>query len=175
MRPWAIVALVVGGVLAALALAWAFAAWYTWRRVTTRVDASIPRVAVDPGEYAGRWYEIARYPQWFERGCRNVTADYAPTASGLSVTNSCDRDGRRTTAHGTAYATSEPGVLGVSFFPGLYGSYVVTYRDPQTSVVTNQDQSALWVLSRTPTMDDARRSAVWRWLRDHHFDTQKFE
>lgn len=174
MHPWAIAAAVVGGVLAALALAWAFAAWYTWRRVT-RVDPSIPRVAVDPREYAGRWYEIARYPQWFERGCARATADYAPTASGLSVTNSCERNGERTSATGAAYATSEPGVLGVSFFPGLYGAYVVAYRDPQTSVVTNQDRSALWVLSRTPTITTAHRDQVWRWLRDNQFDTQKFE
>ncbi|MBN2560993.1 MAG: lipocalin family protein [Phycisphaerae bacterium] len=37
---------------------------------------------VNLGRYAGRWYEIARYPNSFEGGCVGVTADYTPLDDG---------------------------------------------------------------------------------------------
>ena len=40
--------------------------------------------------YTGRWYEIARYPHFFERGCTGVTADYSIRDDGrIEVINTC--------------------------------------------------------------------------------------
>src|SRR4051812_44788139 len=45
---------------------------------------------VDLSRYAGRWYEIARIPRWYEHDCANSTADYTPIGEGrLKVVNAC--------------------------------------------------------------------------------------
>ena len=49
---------------------------------------------VDINRYLGRWYEIARYPNWFQESCYAVTADYELTKSGsVKVTNRCREGG----------------------------------------------------------------------------------
>lgn len=57
--------------------------------------------SVDLARYAGRWYEIARFPNSFEEGCAGVTADYTLKDDGtVGVVNtakagSTARPGRR--------------------------------------------------------------------------------
>ena len=50
---------------------------------------------VDLQRYSGRWYEIARYPNWFQRGCAgSAVAEYTPQLDdgSIKVVNSCPRD-----------------------------------------------------------------------------------
>lgn len=172
MEAWQIVLIVIGSLLIFLAFLYLFFSWYSWKRCN-RVNPSVPNVAVDAKEYSGTWYEIAAYPKWFEKGCSHTTAKYTPNKEGLLVENSCMRNGSMTTSRGQAYPTKYPGVFGVSFFPGIYGNYTVTYRDPQTSIVTNPDKSTLWILSRTPNL--AHKDRIMRWLKEHNFDTTKLK
>jgi apolipoprotein D and lipocalin family protein len=167
MLAWWIILLVV---VCALLLLWALIAWWTWRRLRF-VNPTMPRVPIDPHEYQGTWYEIARYPQWFEKGCTHVTATYIPEANRIRVVNRCTRHGKPTESSGWAYPTSHEGVLGVSFFPGIYGNYTVTYRDPTTSIVTDPQRKSLWILSRHKTLTKNKEKQIWQWLRDHDFDT----
>ena len=45
---------------------------------------------VDINKYLGRWYEIARYPNWFQKNCYAVTADYELGEDGaIKVINRC--------------------------------------------------------------------------------------
>ena len=59
---------------------------------------------VDLQRYAGTWYEIARLPQWFQRGCYDSTATYSLNDDGtVKVINRCQREGEQTSeAEGTA-------------------------------------------------------------------------
>lgn len=165
-------AIIIASVSVFLVLVYLFLKWYTWRRAT-RVDPSVPRVAIDMNEYAGKWYEIASYPSWFEAGCKNVTATYKPEQGNIKVMNACYRNGRFEESIGTAYPTGHYGMLAVEFVPGIYGNYTVTYRDHDTSIVTNQDRSYLWILSRHPTMNAAKKAKLIQWLRTHDFNTEK--
>jgi len=167
----AIVGIVIGSVLVFLLLVYLYLRWYTWRKAQ-RVNPDIPRVKIDPKEYAGKWYEIARYPQWYEQGCSDVTATYTPEGNAVRVVNKCFRDDHWTTARGWAYPTKSDGVFGVEFFPGIYGNYTVTYRDPETSMVTNSDRTNLWILSRKPSITRAKKHKLLQWLQKEKFDTQ---
>ena len=42
-------------------------------------NAAVPQPAksVDLTRYLGRWYELARYEQGFQKDCDSVTADYS--------------------------------------------------------------------------------------------------
>ncbi|NNF90605.1 MAG: lipocalin, partial [Boseongicola sp.] len=66
-------------------------------------DVEMTSMAVfDPSRYLGTWYEIARFPVSFQKGCSDVRAIYGDDgAGGLTVRNTCLRNGEMTTIDGT--------------------------------------------------------------------------
>ncbi|MGW8162007.1 MAG: lipocalin family protein [Desulfobulbales bacterium] len=112
-------------------------------------------------KYAGRWYEIARYPHSFEQGCSAVTADYALEKDGaLRVTNRCllaDEDGKFKKAVGRAKVVDPEtnARLKVTFFWPFYGDYWILLLDPDYRyvIVGTPSRKYLWILSRSPTID----------------------
>jgi len=113
--------------------------------------------------YLGTWYEIARLDHSFERGLDKVTAQYALREDGgVDVTNRgfATGENRWQEAQGKAYFVNQPqeGYLKVSFFGPFYGSYVIFELDRehyQYAFVAGPDTSYLWLLSRTPEVDQA--------------------
>jgi apolipoprotein D and lipocalin family protein len=113
--------------------------------------------------YLGTWYEIARLDHSFERGLDNVTAQYSLRKDGgVNVTNRgfATGESRWQEAQGKAYFVNQPqeGYLKVSFFGPFYGSYVVFELDRehyQYAFVAGPDTSYLWLLARTPEVDQA--------------------
>jgi apolipoprotein D and lipocalin family protein len=113
-----------------------------------------PAQPVDLERYLGRWFEIARYEQSFQRGCEGVTADYSLRPdNGIDVLNRCRRsDGRITEARGRArIADNETNAkLKVSFFGPFFGNYWVLDRadDYSWSIVGEPSGRYLWILAR---------------------------
>lgn len=119
-----------------------------------------PAKGVSINRYVGRWYEIARYEQRFERGCSNVTADYALRDDGkLQVVNSCRRsDGSLRIARGAARTVSASNAkLKVSFFGPFEGDYwVLDHADDYSwSIVGEPTGRYLWILARQPKPESA--------------------
>ena len=84
--------------------------------------------SVDLSRYVGRWYEIARLPNRFEKKCADsVTADYALRPDGkIEVVNRCRKtNGEYTTAKGKAKIVDKKtnAKLKVTFFWPFYGDY----------------------------------------------------
>ena len=128
-----------------------------------------PIGSLDLDRYAGRWHEVARLPNRFQKRCiAGVTADYELHDGGLTIVNECDTaDGRRIRAEGRARLAdaAEPGArLEVRFAPDLL-SFVpfvwVDYwvldltDDYGAALVGTPDRGYLWVLSRRPELDEA--------------------
>lgn len=112
--------------------------------------------------YLGTWYEIARMDNRFERDLQQVTATYSlRDDGGIEVVNRGvnDKTGKSDEAIGKAFAVGEPDVahLKVSFFGPFYGSYVVFHLDPEYrfAFVTGNDRDFLWLLSRTPSVEES--------------------
>ena len=111
--------------------------------------------------YLGQWYEIARLDHPFERGLSKITATYTlRDDNGVNVVNRGynESEGEWDTANGKAYFVegSDIGYLKVSFFGPFYASYVVMAldeKDYQYAMVTGPDRDYLWILSRTPKLD----------------------
>jgi apolipoprotein D and lipocalin family protein len=80
---------------------------------------------VDLNKYAGRWYEIASFPQRFQKGCHRTTADYTLSEKGyVIVENRCNRDsvdGKQSYNKGKAIVERNSGnaKLKVQFFGPL--------------------------------------------------------
>lgn len=175
MSWWAWLVIVVTVLLGLVGATWAVLVAVTWNRANRRGHDQRP-VPVDVQEYRGRWYELARYDRWFQRGCTSTTADYEPDADGrrVRVTNRClRRDGKVSESRGWAVPTTVPGQLAVSFFPGIYGAYTVIWREADVSMVSSPDRTSLWILSRTPRMDEDRFARLTGWLKRSGYDTSR--
>ena len=117
--------------------------------------------AVDLSRYAGRWYEIARLPNRFEKKCADsVTATYTLRSDGkVDVVNRCRKEnGEYTTATGKAKIVDKKtnAKLKVTFFWPFYGDYWILDLGPnyEYAVVGAPNRDYLWILSRTPQLDE---------------------
>ena len=105
--------------------------------------------------FMGRWYEIARFDHSFERGMREVTADYRLQDDGtVEVINTGIRGDSVRQSVGHAKTTSQPGRLRVSFFWILYSDYNILDMGPKGEwvLIGSRSPRYLWILSRTPTL-----------------------
>ena len=144
--------------------------------------------SVDLPRYAGLWYEVARLPNRFEEKCAgDVTAEYTVKGAGrLKVVNRCRRqDGRLTEAVGDAKLADKegpnsrlkvrfaPGLL--SFLPFVWGDYQIIELAPDYTyaVVGAPDRKYLWLLSRTPQMDEATYQRLTEAARSQGFDVSR--
>ncbi|WP_127716880.1 lipocalin family protein [Halobacteriovorax sp. HLS] len=155
------------------------------------VNAKVETVEkVELDRYLGKWYEIASYPQWFQKDCTAVSAEYSLKKSGnIRVINSCRKfspDGELKIAKGTARVKDkETGAkLSVQFFlpfiriPFLEGKYWVIMLDEQDyqySVVSDPKMETLWILSRTKVMDEYLYQTILDELKYKGYDLSKLK
>jgi apolipoprotein D and lipocalin family protein len=148
----------------------------------TGCSTSYPPLAtvdkVDIERYSGKWFEIARYEHYFEKGCTNATAEYAIRKDGkIKVTNKCIlEEGEPIDAVGIAYATDETNSrLKVSFFRPFYGNYWILMLDDDYSyaVIGDPSREYLWIISRTPTLDMSVKETILDALPELGYATDK--
>ena len=131
--------------------------------------------------YLGKWYEIARLDHSFERGLDNITAEYSLLEDGgVRVINSgySNEDKEWEQAEGKAYFvdSNDSGHLKVSFFGPFYGSYIVfelDEEDYQYAFVSGPNTSYLWLLSRTPQVEQSIVDRFIQRSRESGFDTDE--
>jgi apolipoprotein D and lipocalin family protein len=137
---------------------------------------------VDLNRYLGRWYEIAKYPNRFERKCdRNITATYALRSDGkISVVNACTtREGKLTQSSGWAKVVDQKSgsKLKVTFFWPFFGDYWIIDLGPnyEYAVVGEPGRKYLWILSRIARMDDKLYTEITGRLAAKGYDAAKLE
>lgn len=131
--------------------------------------------------YLGKWYEIARLDHSFERGLSSVSAEYRLRPDGgVRVINRgySEADMKWRQAEGKAYFVNRPdsGFLKVSFFGPFYGSYVILDLDRDHysyALVCGPDKTYLWILARSPKLDDAVKKRLIEKASALGFDTDK--
>jgi apolipoprotein D and lipocalin family protein len=134
--------------------------------------------SVDLARYTGTWYEIASYPNRFQKSCSDTSATYTLLPDGkIEVLNRCTRGGKADSIKGTAKVV-DPATnarIKVTFFWPFSGDYWIIELGAQYeyAVVSNPDRSYLWVLSRTPRMDEGVYAGIMERLRSRGFDTGK--
>ena len=145
--------------------------------------------AVDLTRYLGEWFEIARFPNRFQKACAgDVRATYTRRPDGrIDVLNRCrSGDGRLIDAQGVARIVDArtsaklkvrfaPAAL--SFLPFVWGDYwIVGLKDDYSwAVVGSPDREYLWILARTPTMEAAELDAAREAARASGFDVNRLE
>ncbi len=130
---------------------------------------------VELKRYLGKWYEIAHLPARFQEGCTNTTATYTLSEDGsISVLNECRRSGKVKKAKGKAKVVDKNSgaKLKVTFFWPFYGDYWIINlgKDYDYAVVGTPNRRYLWILSRTPQMDDGLFSHLIESVKSKGFD-----
>ncbi len=133
-----------------------------------RAAAEIKRRACvsefDLSRYVGKWYEIARFENRFERGLESVTAQYIERSDGsIEVVNRGfnTSTGEWSEAIGRAKESSVKGLLRVSFFLFFYSDYRIlalglgddsSTSQYQWALVGSKSPKYLWILARESTL-----------------------
>jgi apolipoprotein D and lipocalin family protein len=130
---------------------------------------------VELKKYLGKWYEIAHLPARFQEGCTDTTATYTLSEDGsISVLNECRRSGKVKQAKGKAKVVDKisGAKLKVAFFWPFYGDYWIIDlgKDYDYAVVGTPNRKYLWILSRTPQMDDKLFSQLRESVKSKGFD-----
>ena len=130
-------------------------------------------------KYLGTWYEIARFDHKFERGLQGVTATYSKRKDGkIKVLNQGYKnslDGEKSVAIGKAKTTKRTGQLKVSFFWIFYAEYNIMEldKDYQWVLVGSNSDKYLWILSRTPVLEDSTKNHILKLAEERAYDTSK--
>ena len=153
-------------------------------------QAPLPTIAaLDVPRYMGRWYEIAKFPNWFQRKCvADTSANYQLLADGsVEVLNQCrQKNGEMQQALGAARqigpATSPKlqvrfAPAWLSVLPFVWGNYWVIDLDDRYELVAISEpkREYLWVRSRSPQVEPARYQALLGRLKALGLDTDKLE
>ena len=142
--------------------------------------------SVDLRAYAGTYYEIARFPNRFQKQCvGEVTATYVIRNDGrVDVINRCrTAAGTVTEARGIAKRAGQdqsnaklkvrfaPAIL--AFIPKVWGDYWILGVGPDYSyaVIGDPSRTYLWILSRTPVMPDLSYRQALEIAASNGFDT----
>ena len=138
---------------------------------------------VDLTRYLGDWFEIARFPNEFQRQCvGDVRVSYARRADGrIDVVNRCQTADGQTEARGVARGVDDTtfAKLEVRFAPGwlswvpmIWSAYWIVglASDYSWAVVGDSERKYLWILARTPRLNDAAVGAARAAARDSGYD-----
>jgi apolipoprotein D and lipocalin family protein len=144
-------------------------------------DGVRPVTNFKAGKYLGKWYEIARLDNSFERDLTHITAEYSLYEDGsLKVVNRgyLPSENVWKEAEGKAYFVNEAneGYLKVSFFGPFYGSYIVfelDHENYQYALVSGPDKSYLWLLAREAKIKDEIKKVLIAKAASLGFETDK--
>jgi len=136
---------------------------------------------VDLQRYAGEWYEIARFPQAFQKDCVASKATYTLRDDGkITVLNQCHDKSlsgplRKVTGKAWVVDKETNAKLKVSFFWPFSGDYWIIElgKDYEYAVIGHPERKYLWVLSRTKTMTEDVYEAILDRLKAAGYDTSK--
>ena len=145
--------------------------------------------SLDVPRYMGTWYEVAKYPNWFQKRCiANTSATYALQPNGmLQVLNRCQKeDGSMSEALGAAKQVGEANSpklevrfapAWLSFLPFVWGNYWVIDLDPQyqLAAVSEPSRKYLWILSRSKTVEPKAYEALLQRLKQKGFNLDAIE
>ncbi len=165
-------------------------------QATTQVTwAKIPNLStveyVDLDLYTGKWYELARFDQKFQKGCTATTAEYSLRSDGdIRVINSCrlhtpQGELKQDEARAWIVDKSTNAKLKVQFFltrirlPFFAGNYWVLDlgeegNSPYSHAIVGDDSGDyLWILARTPKVSEEKYNELVARAKELGFDTSK--
>ena len=131
--------------------------------------------SIDAKKFSGLWYEIARVENKFQTSCVASSVEYKlENDNTYDVYNRCfenELNGKLIEYNGSAEL--ENNELFMRYFLVFTSSYKIEYiNDYKTAVITNNDYSNVWIMSRTPNIDKFELENILKNL-EKKMDTSK--
>lgn len=118
---------------------------------------------LDLERFQGRWYEIARIPRDYDRTCHDTIAEYRLVEPGrIEMTHHCSlgsASGKSSDFRAPATVDDPSAPAKLTLDLGLYrGAYWVLAvgKDYEDALIGHPSLTMLWVLSRAPSLSNAR-------------------
>ncbi len=143
-----------------------------------RSEKNLPTVGeLNINQYTGKWFEIARLPNRFEKGLDCVSATYSIKEDGnIEVFNQGRKFAKsnqisKITGKAWMPNTNYPGRLKVQFFWPFAGNYYVIYLNDNYTLALVGDPSRkfLWVLSKNKIVSDSDYSRLITIAKNNEF------
>ncbi|OGS19853.1 MAG: hypothetical protein A2252_04995 [Elusimicrobia bacterium RIFOXYA2_FULL_39_19] len=136
---------------------------------------------VDVSRCNGRWYEIAKYPNFFQRGLIAGTADWSIDPDGDIRVYFIGKKGNlkgkeiKSKLKGWVSDKQTNTKFVIRFFWPFSGEYCLidVGKDYEYAVVSKPSRKHLWILSRTPQMDEQVYQKILDSLKEQCFDLEK--
>lgn len=120
----------------------------------------------DKKKFSGLWYEIARTYNSFQEKCVASSVEYILKDDSYKVFNRCFEnklDGKLIQYSGTAKVSqlNNDINLDMTYFYLFTSSYKIKYlNNYKTAIITNDDYSNLWIMSRVPSIDKSELNSI---------------
>jgi apolipoprotein D and lipocalin family protein len=133
---------------------------------------------VDLKKYLGKWYDIAHYPSRFQKNTSYSQANYSLRSDGnIEVFNTCLKNGKPDDVKGKAWIIDKTSnaKLKVQFFWPFAGDYWILELadDYRFALVGEPKREYLWILSRTPELNDKDKNYLLQRIQYHGYTTEK--
>ena len=137
---------------------------------------------VDLSRFQGKWYEIASLPRTTQVDCYGTTAFYSQASDGsYRFVNQCNVEStngplRTVAMKATVPDQAVPAKLAVDV-GGFSGDYWIldVGSNYEYAVVGHPTRMYLWILSRTPTLDQSTLTGILDRAQQNHFNTAKLQ
>ena len=148
----------------------------TPQKVTVPVAPS-----VDLPRFMGPWYVIGVIPTFLEKDIYNAIESYERAADGTILTTftfnkrSFDGPARRMQPKGFVIEGSGNAVWGMQFVWPIKAEFVISHVDPQytETIIARSARDYVWIMARTPTIEEARYAALVDRVKAMGYDTQR--
>lgn len=136
---------------------------------------------VDLARFQGKWFEIAKLPRYTQNYCTGTTTFFKQRDGGLDVTNECrlgKLDGELKASTARVDVTGEGGASKLEIHVGAFsGDYWILEvgEHYEYAVIGVPSRKYLWILSRTPKLDQAALDGIVERMKAANFPTSRLE
>lgn len=127
----------------------------------------------DIKKFSGLWYEIARVENSYQESCVASSVEYIlQEDNSYNVFNRCFEntlDGKLIEYNGSAKKIQENNIskLKMRYFYFFTKEYNIIYiNNYETAVVSNDDFSSVWIMSRTPSINNDELESIIKKLKN---------
>ncbi|GJM11095.1 MAG: outer membrane lipoprotein [Lysobacteraceae bacterium] len=138
---------------------------------------------VDIERFMGDWYVIANIPTFIEKKAFNAVESYSQNDDGTIATvftfNKGSVDGEQKKYTPTGFVLDDPSnaLWDMQFVWPFKSDYRIVYLDSDYTVtaIGRQKRDYVWIMARTPSIDDQTYSKIVDYLVDQGYERNKIQ
>ncbi len=139
--------------------------------------------SVDLERFMGDWYVIASIPTLIEKGAHNAVESYRLNDDGTIHTTFTFRkdgfEGPQKTYNPKGFVRDDPSnaVWGMRFIWPIKADYRIIHLDEdyRVTVIGRQKRDYVWIMARTPQIDDAEYETLLDFIEEQGYDRSLVE